>query len=98
MVVADERRGLGLHIGHDVVAGRAVNVEPGRALVVGVRLIPLAQEVVGVVAAVVPADPDLAVGQHAHPRVIVVLVRPDGVAVDLDRRRPGGAAVGRFAE
>src|SRR5204863_7810360 len=71
---------------------------PGRALVVGVRLIPLAEEVVGVVAAVVPADPDLAVGQHTHPGVMLVLVRPVGVAVDLDRRRPGGAAVGRFAE
>jgi hypothetical protein len=98
VVVADEGRGLGLHVGHDIVAGRAVDVEPGRALVVGVRLIPLAEEVVGVVAAVVPADPDLAVGQHAHPRVILVLVRPDGVAVDLDRRRPGNAAVSRFAK
>src|SRR5438094_765296 len=98
VVVADEGGGLGLHIGHHVIAGRAVDVEPGRALIVGVRLIPLAQEVVGVVAAVVPAHPDLAVGQHAHPRVIVVLVRPDGVAVDLDWRRPGGAAVGRAPE
>src|SRR5262249_50375263 len=72
--------------------------EPRVALVVGMGLIPFAEEVVGVVAAVVPADPDLAVRQHAHPGVKVVLVSPDGVAVDLDRRRPGGPGVGRAPE
>ena len=96
MVVADEGRGLGLHIGHDVVAGGAVDVEPGVALVVGVRLIPLAEEVVGVVATVVPADPDLAAGQHTHPGIILVLALR--VGVDLGRGRPGDAAVGGATE
>jgi hypothetical protein len=62
VVVADEGGGLGLDVGDDVVTRGVVDVEPGGALVVGVGLIPLAEEVVGVVAAVVPADPDLAVG------------------------------------
>src|SRR5205823_7145843 len=49
-----------------------------------------------VVAAVVPADPDLAVGQHTHPGVILVLAL--WVCVDLGRGGPGGAAVGGAAE
>ena len=62
VVVADEGGGLGLDVGDDVVTGGVIDVEPGCALVIGVGLIPLAEEVVDVVAAVVPADPDLAVG------------------------------------
>ena len=96
MVVADEGGGLGLDVGDDVVTRGVVDVEPGGALVVGVGLIPLAEEVVGVVAAVVPADPDLAVGQHTHPGVILVLAL--WVGVDLGGGGPGGAAVGGAAE
>jgi hypothetical protein len=96
VVVADEGGGLGLDVGDDVVTGGVVDVEPGGALVVGVGLIPLAEEVVGVVAAVVPADPDLAVGQHTHPGVILVLAL--WVGVDLGWGGPGDAAVGGAAE
>jgi hypothetical protein len=96
VVVADESGGLGLDVGDDVVTGGVVDVEPGSALVVGVGLIPLAEEVVGVVTAVVPADPDLTVGQHTHPRVILVLAL--WVGVDLGGGGPGGAAIGRAAE
>ncbi len=96
MVVADEGGGLGLNVGDDVVTGDVVDVEPGGTLVVGVGLIPLAKEVVGVVAAVVPADPDLAVGQHTHPRVILVLAL--WVGVDLGGGGPGDATVGGAAE
>src|SRR5207244_10315808 len=98
VIVADEGGGLGLHVGDDVVTRHAVDVEPGGALVGGVGLIPLAEEVVGVVAAVVPANPDLAVCGDAHPGVILVLVGAVRVGVDLGRRRPGGPAVGRAPE
>src|SRR5262249_49117694 len=64
----------------------------------GVGLIPLAEEVVGVVAAIVPANPDLAAFGDAHPGVILVLVGAVRVGVDLARRRPGGPAVGRAPE
>ena len=96
MVVADEGGRLGLDIGDDIVTGGVVDVEPGGALVVRVSLIPLAEEVVGVVAAVVPADPDLAVGQNTHPRVILVFALC--VGVDLGGGGPGDAAIGRAAE
>ncbi|PYJ01390.1 MAG: hypothetical protein DMF00_05110, partial [Verrucomicrobia bacterium] len=96
MIVADEGTRLGLHVGHGIVTRWPGHSEPGSALVVGIGLIPAAQEIIGILAAIVPANPDLAARGHGHPRVILILALR--VGIDLLGRREGHAAVGGFAE
>src|SRR2546423_10302308 len=96
MIVADEGTRLGLHVGHGIVTRWPGHSEPGRALVVGIGLIPAAQKIIGILAAIVPANPDLAARGHGHPGVILILALR--VGIDLLGRREGDAAVGGFAE
>src|SRR5206468_12386072 len=92
VVIADERTRLGLHVGHRIVTRCPGHSEPGSALVVGIRLVPAAQEIIGILAAIVPANPDLAALGHSHPGIILVLALR--VGIDLLGRREGDAAVG----